>query len=190
MSANNDLMLDVSQAHELKLAFRRNGWKNSDIKALCEGDVLADVLKVIKGQVKNKIIERLIDCDVNPFIPYGWSVEEHKKGGMFKFNPKKFSLYLSKKQKKGTYIGSELRKELHSKSVMNANVLDYLLAHPELIPEEWKGKKVIFWGTIYRDSTDLPCVRCLFWNGSGWDWDTRWLGGGFDFDDPALTRVF
>lgn len=184
MSAN-ELMLDVSQAHELKLAFRRNGWTNADIKALSEGNFLADVLKLMKGQLEIKPIEHLIDCDVNPFIPNGWAVEEHKKGGMFKFNPEKISLYLSKKQKKGSIGGHDLRKELADKPVMNANVLDYLLAHPELIPEEWKGKYIFFWGTIYRNSVGSLCVRCLRWNGSGWCWYGYWLGSDFNSDSPA-----
>lgn len=56
MSANNDLMLDVSQAAELKLAFRRNGWNNAQIKTLSEGDILAQVLQVITGQAEIKLI--------------------------------------------------------------------------------------------------------------------------------------
>jgi hypothetical protein len=185
MSSNNDLMLDVSQAAELKLAFRRNGWNNAEIKTLSEGDILADVLKVIKGQAEIKISERLIDCDSAPFIPNGWSVEEHKKSGFFKFDPAKISLYLSKKQKKGSIGGHDLRKELSNKPVMNANILDYLLDHPELIPEEWKGKYIFFWGTIYRDSDGNLYVRCLYWRGSEWRWSYDWLGSDFDSDDPA-----
>lgn len=184
MSAN-ELMLDVSQAHELKLAFRRNGWTNADIKALSEGNFLADVLKLMKGQLEIKPIEHMIDCDVNPFIPNGWAVEEHKKGGMFKFNPEKISLYLSKKQKKGSIGGHDLRKELADKPVMNANVLDYLLAHPELIPEEWKGKYIFFWGTIYRHSPCYLYVPYLDWDGSRWNEGYRWLDSDFYSEDPA-----
>lgn len=184
MSAN-ELMLDVSQAHELKLAFRRNGWTNADIKALSEGNFLADVLKLMKGQLEIKPIEHLIDCDVNPFIPNGWAVEEHKKGGMFKFNPEKISLYLSKKQKKGSISGHDLRKELADKPVMNAKVLDYLLDHPELIPEEWKGKYIFFWGTIYRRSDGRLGVRYLYWDGSKCYWDFIWLVHDFNSVNPA-----
>ena len=185
MSSNNDLMLDVSQAAELKLAFRRNGWNNAEIKTLSEGDILANVLKVIKGQAEIKMIERLIDCDSAPFVPNGWTVEEHKKGGMLKFYPAMISLYLSKKQKKGTIGGHDLRKELANKPVMNANVLDYLLAHPELIPEEWKGEYIFFWGTIYRSSDGDLYVRYLDWFGSKWNWDYDWLDNDFNSGNPA-----
>lgn len=45
----SNLMLDVDQAGELKAAFRRGNWNNSQIKMLCEGDVLAKVRLVIEG---------------------------------------------------------------------------------------------------------------------------------------------
>lgn len=181
----NDLMLDVSQAAELKLAFRRNGWNNAEIKTLSEGDTLAYVLKVIKGQAEIKMIEHLIDCDVAPFIPDGSSVEEHKKGGMFKFSPEKISFYFSKKQKKGSIEGNDLRKELANYPVLNANVLDYLLDHPKLIPEEWKGKVIFFWGTIYRDSAINLSVYCLLWYGFEWRRNYVWLNDDFSCDDLA-----
>lgn len=56
MSKKNDLMLDVSQAAELKMAFRRNGWNNAQIKTLSEGDILAKVLQVITGHAEIKLI--------------------------------------------------------------------------------------------------------------------------------------
>jgi hypothetical protein len=94
--------------------------------------------------------------------------------------------YLSKEQKKGSIIVvRDLRKELNGKLILNANVLDYLLAHPELIPEEWKGKYIFFWGTIYRDSGGDLSVRYLYWSGSEWNWDYNWLDDDFNSDNPA-----
>lgn len=183
--SEKELMLDVGQANELKLAFRRNGWTNTDIKALSESNFLSEVLKVMKGYSEIKPIDHLIDCDTNPFIPDGWSLEEHQKGGLIKFDPKNISLYLSKKQKKSIINGHDLRKELMGQPVMNANVLDYLLAHPELIPESWKDKYIFFWGTIYRLSDGSLFVRCLDWLGSKWDWDYDSLDRVFDSIGPA-----
>ena len=186
MNSNNDLMLDVSQAAELKLAFRRNGWNNAEIKTLSEGNILSDVLKIIRGQAEIKMIEHLIDCDAAPFIPDGWSVEEHKKGGLFKLDPAKIPSYLSKKQKRGSIVGHDLKEELANMPALNANVLDYLLAHQELILEEWKGKYNFFWGTIYRDSDGDLYVRCLDWHVSRWSWSYRWLDCGFRSGNPAV----
>jgi hypothetical protein len=53
---DKELMLDVGQANELKLAFRRAGYTNAEIKKLCEGDLLAQLLPLVKGvaEVKTK----------------------------------------------------------------------------------------------------------------------------------------
>lgn len=131
----------------------------------------------------------VIDCDVAPFTPSGWKVEEHKKGGQCKWDAAQVALYLSKFQKNGVIEGNKLRKELEGKPVLNACVLDYLLAHPHLIPEEWKGKAVFFWGTIYRYSVDDLCVRYLFWDGGRWHWSNGWLGSVWDGRSPAALRA-
>ncbi len=60
---------------------------------------------------------------------------------------------------------------------LNVNVLDYLLANPSLIPEEWKGKNVFFRGTIDRNSDGLLYGRCLHWFGSEWSSSLDWLVG-------------
>ncbi|HQB76530.1 MAG TPA: hypothetical protein PLI25_03055 [bacterium] len=169
----NNLMLNVQAIDELKLVFRHNGWN-----------------KVLKEQAEIKTIEHLIDCDSAPFIPKGWSLEEHRRNGFLKFDPAKISLYLPRKQKKGIE-GEELRKILANKPVMNANILDYLLDHPELIPEDWKDKYVFFWGTIYRLPNGVPAVRCLEWDyykqswGYVWWWLNRYLR--FNYLCPAAT---
>lgn len=131
-----------------------------------------------------------IDCDANPYTPEGWRVEEHRKGGQSVWNKEKVALYLSERQKGSSYIiGNDLRKELADKPVMNACVLDFLLAHPELIPESWKGKAVFFWGTIYRGSSDLLYVRCLYWRDSQWFWDYYWLASKWHSFYPAVVSA-
>jgi hypothetical protein len=121
--------------------------------------------------------EHLIDLDADPFIPGGWSVPEgcHQKGGKFKWGSAKVKLYLSPNQKGGQFIeGNKLREELKSQPVYNANLLDYLLKNPYLIPEEWKSQCVSFWGTIYRHSDGRLYVRCVGWGGGGWYWYWYW----------------
>jgi len=185
----SELMLDVSQAVELKLAFRRCGWNNAQIKTLSEGDILAKVLQVIAGQAEITYPEHLINTDAAPFIPedWTWTVEKHLTNGIYKFSPDHVSLFLSDKQKKSCIKGHKLRKELAGKPVLNANVLDYLLAHQELIPESWKGKTIFFWGTIYRSLLVGLSVRYLHWDGSKWGWDDRWLDRGFSAGRPAAV---
>ena len=187
---DNELMLDVGQANEIKLAARRAGATNADLKLLSEGDTFAKILPVLRGLAEVTITKHIIDLDADPMIPNGWTVEKHTKGGQFKFDPRQVVLYLDKEQQDGgVIVGNKLRQKLEGKGVYNANLLDFYLANPQLIPEEWKGKFIFFWGTIYRDSGGILCVRCLRWGGGGWYWDYSWLGHGFDGDVPAVVSA-
>jgi len=133
----------------------------------------------------------IIDCDAAPFLLDDWEVEEHRKGGQMEWDPSKITLYFSKNQQNGKVIeGNKLREELRTMPVMNANVLDWYMIHPELIPPEWKGSNVFFWGTIYRNSVGDLFVRFLCWHSDIWDWSYLWLGRGFVDDSPAvLSKV-
>jgi hypothetical protein len=144
------------------------------------------VEKFLRGEVEVRVTKHLINCSTDPFIPNNWAVEEHQEGGMLEWNPTSITLYLSEAQKQGQIVGNELREELKDKTVLNANVLDYLLAHPELIPEEWKGKAIFFWGTVYRDSDGNLCVRYLYWYGDRWRWSSCWLGNDWNARNPAV----
>ena len=190
MDKDNELMLDVGQANEIKLAARRAGATNADLKLLSEGDTFAKILPVLRGFAEVTSIKPIIDLDVDPMIPTDWTVKEHIKGGQFEFDPKRVALYLDKAQQGGgTIVGKKLRQKLKSKGVYNANLLDFLLAHPELIPKKWKGKFIFFWGTIYRDSSGYLCVRCLRWDGDRWGWDYYWLVNDFSGVSPAVVSA-
>jgi hypothetical protein len=148
-------------------------------------------LQVVNGLAEIKMLDHMIDCDAPPFIHNGWFIEEHGKNGqlgMWKWNPK-VGLYISEKQRKGIITGNDLRKELVDRPILNVNVLDYLLAHPKLIPESWKGIKVFFWGTIYRNDNGDLYVRYLYWGGFRWDWVYSWLGNNFDASDSVALAA-
>lgn len=191
-------MLDVGQADELKLAFRRANYTNNDIKRLCEGTILSDVRNVLLGHAEVKTREHIIDLDADPFIPDGCTVEEgkHQKGGSFKWDPAKVQLYLSPSQQDGRSINGEaLSAELAGKPVFNANLLDYLLAYKYLIPEEWKKDEqgrtryTSFLGTEYRCSGGHPFVRCLSWTDSRWHSSRLWLVCSWGVGAPAALRA-
>ena len=148
------------------------------------------------------VVEHVIDCDADPFNPWtkegGWTVDEHQKGGQWKFDPKQVEFYLSSGQKgddNKAIEGYKLRKELAGKPVLNANVLDYLLKNPHLIPEEWKKdgqgntRYIFFWGTVYRNRDGDLFVRYLYWYHGGWHRSYRWLGRGWDGRSPSALRA-
>lgn len=187
----------AGQVHELELAMARAGeWNATLVKRMCEGDRLVHIREYLLDLAEIKYPEHIIDCDADPFVPDGWQVEEHQKSGSFKWNPESVCFYLSKFQRKDEVIvGNKLRQELSGKPVLNANVLDYLMAHPHLIPEEWKKDEhgrtsyIFFWGTIYRDRGDDLSVRCLCWCDGRWHWNCFWLDGGWGGVNPAALRA-
>jgi hypothetical protein len=154
--------------------------------------LIADFAKRLVETGKTKaVFPKFIDCDAYPFVPEGWKVEEHRKGGKFATADLKMTkLFLSDGQKGGEYmVGNELRKELKSKPVLNANALDFFLKHPEFIPEEWKSMAIFFWGTIYRHSNSRLYVRGLNWCGDAWDWCNHWVDDGWNFRFPAALAA-
>ncbi len=133
-------------------------------------------------------IERIIDLDATPFIPKGLVLVGHKGGGQFKWNPARVSLYLSEGQRTRRWIsGVKLREELKGKPVLNANVLDFLLANPELIPEEWTGKYIFFWGTSYRYANNDSGIRYLRRSGREWNCYDRPIRSVWFPEDPAAV---
>jgi hypothetical protein len=129
--------------------------------------LMKDVLSVLRGQSEIVPTVHIIDLDADPTLPFkGTRVEMHSKLGQFKWDPAKVQLFTPMN---GLSVGpEELRKYLATQPVFNANMLDYLLQHPALIPESWKKSeetgqpiRVYFWGTIYRGSDGLLFVRYL-----------------------------
>lgn len=196
----SDLMLDVGLANELKMSFRRNDWTEEQIKKAAEGDFLAQVRRVLLGHAEIVTPDHVIDCDATPSIPDGLSIlpddEQlpNRVQGAFKWDKEsqENALHLDKRQKGGEWIQgnklrNKLRKALSNQPVLTANLLDYLLDKPHLIPEEWKGKAVFFWGTIYRDPDGDLFVRFLFWRGDRWNSSFDWLGSDWNDDRPAAV---
>lgn len=199
---SNEFTMTTGQAHEVAQAFGRNGWNNEQVKKLSEGDFLKQVLDALLGRAEIKAIEYAVDFSADPFMPDGWSVEEHQKGKVAKLerkgddlylDGKKIEFWLSSEQKRGVITGNILRAKLKGKPVLNANLLDHLLKNPHLIPEAWKKDEngntryIFFWGTIYRGADGNLCVRFLDWFGDGWDWVYLWLA--YDFNDRLPAAV-
>lgn len=191
--------VSVGLAHELTITTTKAGWEPKDFAALAHSeDKAREILAYLRGFSEIKRVTHAIDCDATPFIPDGGRVlsEDQLPGrvtGIVTWDPTKTKLYLSKKQKGDkSLVGHDLSKELASQPVFTANVLDYLLKpeNQHLTPEDWKGKAVFFWGTIYRDSCDYLYVRYLAWSGDRWLWNyVYWLDLNFHSSNPAVVRA-
>ena len=163
-------------------------------------------LGVLRSTHEIKAIEHAVDCSLEPSKPgSNFTIELNKKGGVVRLerrgddlyiDGKKVVFHLSKKQINGKVItGHNLREELSGKKVLSAIILDYLLVHPELIPESWKKDEkgntrfIFFWGTIFRDPDGDLCVRYLCWSDGGWRTNYHWLDLGFSADSPAAVSA-
>lgn len=196
----SDLMLDVGSANELKMAFRRADWTEGDIKRLGEGDWAAKILPILRGNAIIQTIKHVIylagDCMPKAWKKEGWKVNRHVGNGTLELDPSRLKLHFSPNQLDGKVIkGTDLRDELKAQNipVLNGCVLDYLLANPELIPEDWKQDEngntryIYFWDTEYSNPSGNVYVRCLYWGEGAWYWSYVWLDRGWDSQYPAAT---
>ena len=191
-------------ARKFSKMFRAVGGTPAELKAIAGDEGLArQILGVVRGFNEIKPIEHIIHRNTVPLEPEGWEVRKHKKGGVVKIErrgddlylgEKKVELYLSRCQCDGEVIkGGKLQEEVSRKGALNACVLDYLLAHPELIPDSWKVNKdgknisIFFWGTTYFEKNGVPCVRFLHWNGSRWRWSYNPISFGWCSQYPAAV---
>ena len=173
-----------------------------------EGTLPVDrVMAALQGTIEGnfgaapKPSGRMIDCDVQPFIPDGWSIRSEDQIasrilGQLEFDPTKVKFHLEEAQKTGPVVGTELLKQLEGKPVLPANVLDGLLANTAIIPDSWKQRDeqgniryVCFWGTVYRDSDGYRCVRYLDWRRGQWHWYYYYLANGVDGQYPAAVAL-
>ncbi len=159
--------------------------QDEDLLNLLGGQAAAERLLACKGGVTVTFTGDMadvmahtlpvIDCDTAPHTPRdGWSVAKHIPGGQLIWDPSRITLYLSDSQLQRRIKGTELSRELAEQPVLNANVLDYLIRYPHLIPEEWKVDEngntiyIYFFGTIYRDPDDCLRVRYLYFRYDHW----------------------
>jgi hypothetical protein len=152
---------DLGLIHELVVTGRKVGFRKEDYVRLTHDErFLKKILGCIREEYK---IVAPIDTDIAPPQIPGTKLEKHIGIGTILFSQESvsvdsvFELPTSK-----TYLGAPiiygfweqfLDKEKtfnnNGRRFLNASVLDYLMKNQELIPEEWKDKKVFFWGTLY-----------------------------------------
>ncbi len=184
------LKLISDQRLNLKQTQRLNLCLPPFLKAVCDGRLGEDTLRAI-AEGYAKVLKDIVDFDKLPLVPDGWTILSDNEQlpnrikGVMEFDPAKVIFHLDDGQKNGNLIeGNALRKSLKNVPVYGAQHL----ANPHLIPEEWKGKAVFFWGTVYRYSGRLY-VRYLYWGGGAWRWDFYWLDRVWDDDFPAARRA-
>lgn len=176
-----------------------------------ELNMLAQDVPLLK-QARNLLHQKMSEAEVDkhtintaaaPVIPGGCSIVEnhvYAKPAEWPWDPSKIHLFVHEEQKKERFHGmpgEKLRKELVRTSVLNAVVLDYLLEHQHLVPASWQssgreGRRIYFFGTVYRNNSDqdmdsLYFVRGLWWDHNHWRECHKSFGQEFQADEPAAV---
>ncbi len=180
------------------LAGSESGWVKGEKGVHSRFDSMHHAAVSIEGGLvtTRASTNRLIDCDAEPFVPEGLTVVEHRKGGMLEFDPSKIMMYLDDAQRGDSFSGHDLRKKLEGRPVLNACVLDHLLANPDLIPESWKLneqrrlRRVWFLGTVYRDANGSLYVRSLYWSYDSMEWHDILLSLNSEYESRTCAAVF
>jgi hypothetical protein len=159
---SDKFVLSPGEAYHLDKAFVRAGYRPGDVTKLRQGEVASAVLQVLRGRAKITPYEHLIDCRIEPKAPEGtgWILYNHSSSVAY-FPWDSSEVWLLNPE---PMLGSEVQNLawVQQWSPMPANVLEYLLAHQELIPPEWADTNVYFFGTTYVDGQERELVRCLF----------------------------
>lgn len=191
---DNELMLDVGQANEFKLACRRAGYTNADVKRLCEGGMLARFLPVMRGFSMVVPFNFVLDCfkpfDPVVFIGAGWK-EVKRDERAYAMTQVDFSKcqFLTKKGDdiKGEEKLRRLKEEYpqfirHGGNQFLALWEDYQRNGADSVLEHLRLTQGItgldFPGLILQ-GPDGRDVLYLYWGGYGWDWHYNWFDGGW-----------
>ncbi len=124
------------------------------------------------GNAVNEVLH-VIDCSESTFDPtdINMYIEMHQKGDRLSWSVEQQSNALLEIN---NITHNELDGIVAGKSILNANVLDYLLEHQHLIPLQWEGKTIHFLGTRYRDcNIGYLCIRSLLKDRDSekWSWE-------------------
>jgi len=171
------------------------------LKQLGESSLTLEDLKSFNDMVKKC---HIIDFDQLPerehleIHPGVWQLPK-RVHGKFEWDPERVGLYQSKTLKQQRFMpykirGPELEKELVDVQVFGANLLDYLMAYPHLIPETWKNKYIYFLGTRFTvcgfDGNGHTSVSFLFYNEGRDEWSRGEKNLQSDFYDNGYVAYY
>lgn len=78
----------------------------------------------------------------------------------------------------------EIKKSLEGFDLLNCNVLDFLLLHPEIVPDSWEHdefkdqRRIFFPGTTYcQDSPEQYLLQCMYFQPNSWYRGRQWCLG-------------
>lgn len=144
-----------------------------------------------------------LDGNADPSVPYFFiniKVLDHRKTGIMALNGSRIKICLLSGQKpiklgfglklKRSISAQKFLKQIQEYQVLNANVIDWLILHPEEIPDDWKDKVVLFPGTLYRVKPNMILIRSIFWCSYHLKWKEGFYSSYYNLDNKYFFAVF
>jgi hypothetical protein len=171
------------------------GYSEADVEKMCESnEKLAQFRAVLENLSEITTKKHIIDCNMEPKGSYrteDMKLVHHQKDGLVVWERESFDLFetTGQEEETGKYLWDVI-KELDESDVcvMNACVLEYLKENQALIPEEWMGYEVIFWGTHYR-SGQSEYARSLYFDENNNKWIETLVPFGNNVESYHLALI-
>ena len=116
----------------------------------------------LRGEVE--LDPPIIDCNQDPIYYPGYKISQHTRTGIMVWRPADYILY---ELTNGKTV-QELLVKYASHRIINGNFRDFLIESPDKLPKAWKGKKLLFLGTVFQEekTSDLG-VLCMDYSEPG-----------------------
>ncbi len=158
------LVLDVTLASELKRSLDYSGWTEDLLRKAMSGNFLGKVRLALSGRAHIVEESPIISLDTPPLTPLGWRITDHRDGGHLRWDPSHLLLH----PLEGETDWRSAMETLRLSFCLNASMLDFFLANPWLIPDDFGDKHIFFPGTRYQTEDDEEAIRYMVRTGCGW----------------------
>jgi hypothetical protein len=128
--------------------------------------------------------QKTIDCNSKPSTPDTYVLVSSQPDGNYILNPTDIK-FLSFESKTTATKGSDMIKKLDGKG-LNACIFDYLMDHQDMVPETWKGKEIVFTGSVFKDAGGNELMRAMYWWNDEWSTKVVYLSEAYDDKVAAL----
>lgn len=154
-------LYSIGLMNQLGNALEKANFTCDDVTKLTQSKDLQDIKDFLLGNAL--ISHHDINTEVPLYSAVGELIVEKDSGfGIWRWDASSIELF-----DKGSSIRN-IRLEVKNQKWLTGGILDYLLKHTELIPENWKGKLVVFLGTTYNMSNYHQYCRFIVWTGDKW----------------------
>ena len=188
--------MGTGQAHELAMAFGRNGWTNADIKKLSEGENLIEILSVLRGDIELTPVKSYSRTFAPELIPKRWLVMPGEVAPS-EFDVSKLKLGNPFFRVGAKSISGEEVRKIAVEVDCSLGLVDgkRILAEPNKIPAEFKRYRILLPGTVLCSPDGKRYFPCLQYDsdhepGLSWSRGMPWSIGSYYIDGDFQSYLF